>query len=149
MSDSLQPHGLEHPRLPRPTLSSGVCSNSCPLSQWCYLTISCSAATFSSCLQSFPASGPFPVSQLFVSGDQRFQASASVPVLPMNIQNWFPLEITGLISLQAKGLSGIFSPEPQFKNINSLALSFLYGQILTSIHDYCKNHNFDYMNLCQ
>ena len=98
MSDSLWPHGLQHDRLPCPSLSPGVCSNSCPLSWWCYLTISSSATLFSFCLQSFPASGSFTMSQLFTSGGQSIGASASV--LPMNIQNWFPLGLTGLIILQ-------------------------------------------------
>ena len=83
--------------------------NSCPLSWWCYQTISSSAASVSFCLQSFPASGSFPVSRLFVSGGQSIGASASASVLPMNIQDWFPLGLTGLISLQCKGLSKVFS----------------------------------------
>ena len=99
MFDSFQLHGLEHTRLPCPSLSPGVCSNSCPMSWWCYLTISSSVAGFSFCLQSFPASGSFPVSQLFESGGQSIRASASATVLPMNIQGWFPLELTSLISL--------------------------------------------------
>ena len=103
------PHGLQHVRLPCPSLSSRVCSNSCPLSQWCYLTISFSAAPFSFCLQSFPASGSFPMSQFFTSNGQSIGASASASVLPMNIQGWFPLGLTGLISLQSKGLSRVFS----------------------------------------
>ena len=107
MSDSLQPHELQHARLPCPSLSPGVCTNSCPLNWWCYLTISFSVALFSSCPQSFPASGSFPVSQLFVSGGQLVGASASV--LPMSIQGWFPLGLTGLISLQSKGLLRVFS----------------------------------------
>ena len=92
-----------------PSLSPRLCSNSCPLSQWCYLTISSSVTHFSSYPQSFPASGSFFMSWLFSSGNQSIGASASVPVLPMNIQGWFPLEWTGLISLQAKGLSRVFS----------------------------------------
>ena len=109
MSDSLLPHGLQHTRLPCPSLSPGVCSNSCPLSWWCYLTISFSADTFSFCLQSFPVSGSFPASRLFSSGGQNIGASASVSVLPMSILDWFPLGLTGLISLSSKGLSGVFS----------------------------------------
>ena len=109
LSDSLRPHGLQHIRLPCPSLSPGVCSNSCPLSQWCHPTISSSVACFSSCLQSFPASGSFPMSQLFTSGGQSIGVSASASVLPMNIQGWFPIELTGLISLQSKGLSRVFS----------------------------------------
>ena len=105
MSDSLRPHGLQHSRLLCPPLSPGVCLNSCPLSRWCYPTISPSVAPFSSCPQSFPASGSFPVSQFFTSGSQSTGASVSASVLPVNIQGWFPLGSTGLISLLSKGLS--------------------------------------------
>ena len=108
--DSLRPHGLKNTRLPCQSVSSGFCSNSCPLSQWCHLTcypiISSSAAPFPFCFQSFPASGSFPMNWLFTSGGQSIEALASV--LPMNIQDWFPLGLTGLISLQSKGLSSIF-----------------------------------------
>ena len=107
MSDSLWLHGLQHNRFPIPSPSPGACSNSCPLNQWCHTTISSSIGPFSSCLQSFPASGSFPMSQLFTSGSQSIGASASI--LPMNIQDWFPLELTGWISLQSKGLSRVFS----------------------------------------
>ena len=89
--------------------SPRVCSNSCPLSWWCYLTISPSAALLSFCLQSFPASGSFPMSYLFPSGSQSSRTSALASVLPMNIQGWFPLRLTGLISLQSKGFSRVFS----------------------------------------
>ena len=109
MSDSLQRHRLQHTRLPCPSLSPRGCSDSCPLSQWCHPTISSSDVPFSSCLQSFPASGSFPVSPFFTSGSQSIGASASASVLPMNIQDWFPLRWTGWISLQSKGLSRIFS----------------------------------------
>ena len=104
MSHSLQPHGQQHARLPCPSLSPRVCSDSCPLSQWYYPTISSSATPFSFCLQFFPASGSFPVSRLFASGGQSIGASASASVLLMNIQGLFPLVLTGLI-LQSKGLS--------------------------------------------
>ena len=107
--DSLWPHGLQHTRLPCPLLSPGVCSNSCPLSQWCHPTISSSVAPFSSCPQSFPESGSFPMSWLFESGSQIIGDSASASVLPMNIQDWFALGLTGLISLQSKRLSRVFS----------------------------------------
>ena len=107
MFASLRPHGLQHTRLPYPSLSPRICSNSCSLSQWCYPTTSSSVTPFSSCPQSFPASGSFPVSHLFVSGVQSIKASASAPVLPMNIQSWFPLGLTGLISLQSKELSRV------------------------------------------
>ena len=141
VSDSLQPHGLQHTRLPCPSPTPGACSNSRPLSQWCHPTVS-SSHPFSSCLQPFPASGSFPMSQFFTLGGQSIGASASASVLPMNIQDWFPLGLTGLTSLQSKGLSQESSPTPQFKNFNSSALSFLYGPILTPIHDYWKNHSF-------
>ena len=107
VSNSLRPHGLQHARLPCPSPSSRVCSNSSPLSQWCHPTILSSIIRFSSCLQSFPASGSFLMSQVFGSGGQSIGASAAV--LPMNIQGWFPLRWTGLISLLSKGLSRVFS----------------------------------------
>ena len=109
MSDSLWSHGLQHIRLPWPSLSPGVCANWCPLSQWCHPTISSSAAPFSFCLHSFPASGSFSVSQFLASGGQSIGVSASASVLPMNIQDWFPLGWTGCISLQSKGLWRVFS----------------------------------------
>ena len=142
MSNSLQPHGLQHVRLPCPLLSSGVCSNSCPLSRWCHPTISSSVVPLSSCLQSFPASGSFPVSRLFASGGRSIGVSASASVLPMNIQEWFPLgyQVGSPCSPRHSQES---SPTPQFKSINSSVLSFLYSPILTSIHDYWKNRSFD------
>ena len=106
MSDYLRSHGLQHARLPCPSPSPGVCSNSRPLSRWCHPTISSSLIPLSSCLQSFPASRAFPMSQLFASGGQSIGASASV--LPMNIQGWFPLGLTGLTSLLSKELSRVF-----------------------------------------
>ena len=107
MSDSLLPHGLQHTRLPCPSPTPGTCSNSCPSSRWCHPTILSSVVPFS-CLQSFQASGSFPMSQFFTSGDQSIGASASASVLPMNIQGWFPLGLTDRISLQSKGLSRVF-----------------------------------------
>ena len=107
MSNSLDSHGLEHTRLPCPLLSPRVCSDSCPLSSWCHSTIWSSVAPFSSRPQSFPASGSFPMSRLFVSGGQSIGTSALASVLPANIQGWFLLELTGLISLQSKGLSSL------------------------------------------
>ena len=104
---TLQPHRLQHTRLPCPSLSPGACSNACPSSRWCHPAISFSVISFSLCLQSFPASGSFPMSQFFASGGQSIGASASA--LPMNIQAWFPLGLTGLISLLSKGLSRVFS----------------------------------------
>ena len=109
MSDSLRPHGLQHVRLPCPSPTPGACSNSCPSSRWCNSTISPSDIPFSSSLQSFQTSRSFPVSQFFTSGGQRTGASASLSVLPMNIQGWFPLEMTGLISLQPKEPSRVLS----------------------------------------
>ena len=148
MSDSLQPHGLQHARLPCPLSSPGTSSNSYSLNKWCHPTISSSVIPFSSCLQSFPASGSFLMSWLITSGGHSIGASASASVLPMNIQDWFPLELTGLISLQCKGLSRVFS-SMQFESINSSAFSLLQHSALTSIHGYWKNHSFDYMDLCQ
>ena len=109
VSDSLPPHELQHTSLPWSSPAPGAYSNSCPLSQWCHPTISSSVIAFSSCLQSFPASGSFPMRQFFTSGDQCVWVSASASVLPMKIQDWFPLGWTGWISLQSKGLSRVFS----------------------------------------
>ena len=109
MSDSLWLNGLQHTRLPCPSPSPKVYSNSCPLSQWCHPTISSSVVPFSSHLQSFPASGSFLMSWLFTPGGQRIGVSVSASVLPMNIQGWFSLGLTGWISLQSKGLSRVFS----------------------------------------
>ena len=108
VSDSLQPHESQHTRPPCPSPTPGVHSNSCPSSRWCHPAISSSVVPFS-CLQSFPASVSFPMSWLFTSGGQNIGASASASVLPVNIQDWFPLGLTGLISLQSKRLSSIFS----------------------------------------
>ena len=126
MFNSLRPHGLQYARLPCPSPPPGACSNSCPLSWWCYPTISSSVTPFSSCLQSFPASGSFPTSQLFTSDGQSI--GASVSVLPINIQDWFPLGLTGLISLLPKGLSKVFSsttiPKHQFFSAQSSLWSY-------------------------
>ena len=138
VSNSFRPHRLQHARLPCPSPSPGACFSSCPLSRWCHPTTLPSVVPFS-CLQSFPASASFPISQLFPSGGQSIGASAWV--LPMNIQGWFPLGFTGMICLLSKGLSRVFST-PQFKSINSSALSLPYGPTLTSIHDYWKYHQF-------
>ena len=119
--------------------SSGACWNSCPSSQWCHPTISFSVVPFSSRLQSFPASGSFPVNQFFASGGQSIGVSASASVFLVNIQDRFPLGWTGWISLQITGLlQQESSPTPQLKSINSAVLSFLYSPTLTSIHDYWK-----------
>ena len=208
VSDSLRPHELQHARLSSPSLSPEVCSNSCPLSQWCYLNILSFATAFSVCLQSFPASGfscgsagkesacnegnlgSIPGLQrspgegkgypLQYSGLENFMdaivhgvakswtrlsnfhfhlpsirvfsnesalpirwsntgASASASVLPMNIQGWLPLGLTGLISGQSKGLSRVFHSTTAGK----LALSLFYGPTLTSMHDFWENHSFD------
>ena len=109
VSNSLRPHGLQHARPPCPSPTPGAHSNSCPLSRWCHSTISSSVVPFSFCLQSFPASGSFPMSQFFTSGGQSVGVSASASVLPMNTQDRFPIGWTSLISLQSKGLSRVFS----------------------------------------
>ena len=138
---------LQHARLPCPSPSPRICWNSCPSSQWCHPTISSYVVPFSSCLQSFVDSGSFPMNRLFTSGGQNIGVSASASVLPMNIQDRFPLGWTGLISLQSKGLSRASS------NITVQKHQFFdtlpsYGPTLTSIHDSWKNHSFDYMDLC-
>ena len=142
MSDSLWPHGLQHSRPPCPSPIRGVYSNSCPLSRWCHPTILSSVVPFFSRLQSFPVSGSFQMSQLFASGGQRIGVSASISVLPMNIQDWFSLGWTGWISLQSKGLSRVFSnttvQKHQFFGAQPSSQSKL-----TSIHDYWKNHSLD------
>ena len=109
VSDSLWPHGLQHTRPPCPLPSPEICSSSCPLHRWCHPAISSSDALFSFCLQSFPASGTSPMSQLLTSDDENTGASGSASVLPTRIQDWFPLNLTGLISLLSKELSGVFS----------------------------------------
>ena len=133
LSDSLQPHVLQHARLPCPSPSHEISSDSCPLSRWCHPTVSSSAVPFSSCLQSFPTSGSFPVSQLLTSDGQSIGASASASVLPMNIQHWLLLGLTGLISLQFKGHSKVFSNTTvqalvawSFKNL-SISFKFSYS----------------------
>ena len=109
VSDSLRPHGLHHDRPLCPSPTPEVYPNSCPLSEWCHSTISSSVVPISSCLQSFPASGSFPMSQFFASGGQSIGALAPAPVLPVNIQDWFHIGLTCLSSLQSKGLSRVFS----------------------------------------
>ena len=143
VSDILRPHGLQH------TMGSVVCSTLphsslklMSLSWWCHPTISSSVASFSSCSQSFPASGSFPVSRLLAAGSQSIRTSASASVLPVNIQDWFPLGLICLISLLSEGLSRVFT------RISSLVLSLLFGFTLASVHDEWKNHSFDYMDLC-
>ena len=130
MSNSFQPHRLQHPRLPCPSPTPGAYSNSCPLIQWCHATISSSVVPFSSCLQPFPASGSFPMSQLFSLDGQSIGVSVSISVLPMNTQDWSHLGMVG--SPCSSRDSQESSPTPQFKSINSLVLSFLYSP--THIH---------------
>ena len=142
VSDSLRPHELQHTRLPCPSPTPGSYTNSCLLSGWCHPTISSFVIPLFSCPQSFPASGSFPMSQLFVWGGQSIGVSASTSNLPMNTQDWSPLGWTGWISLQPKGLSRAYSTS-HFKSINSSALGFLYSPTLSSIHDYWKNHRLD------
>ena len=145
VSDSLQPHGPQHTRFPRRSISPRVCSNSIKSVMPPNHLILCCLLLLPSI---FPSTMSFPMSWLFALGDQSIGASVSVPVLPVNNQGWFPLGLTGLISLQSEGLSGVFLLQHQFKSINSSALSLLYGSSLTSIHDYWKNHSFDYTDLC-
>ena len=135
VSDSLRPLGLKHTKPP------GGYSNSCPLSRWCHTTISSSVISFSR-LQSFPASGSFQMSQFFTSGGQNIGVSASTSVLPMNIQDWFPLGwMVG--SPCSPRDSQESSPTPQFKSINSSVLSLLHSPTLTSIYDHWKKHSLD------
>ena len=142
MSYSLWPHGLQHTRVPCPSPSPGVCSNSWLLSRWCHPTVSSSVIPFSSCLQSFPASESFAVSQLFASGGQSIGASALALVLPMDIQIWFPLGLTGLISLQPKGtLKSLLQHHSSKASV--LWRSTLFMVQLTSVHDYWENLSFD------
>ena len=138
MSDSLWPYEPQHARPPCPSPTPRVYPNPCPSGWWCHPTISSSVVPFSSCPQSFPASGFFQMSQFFTSGGQRIRVLASPSVLPMNTQNWSPLGWTGWISLQSKGLSRVFSNNTVQKH-QSLVLSFLYTPTLTSIHDHWKN----------
>ena len=130
VSDSLQPHGLQHTRLPCPSATPGAYTNSTPSSQWCHQTISSSVIPFSS-LQFFPASGSFPMSQFFASGGQSIGTSASLSVLPMNIQDWFSLWWTGWISLQSKGLSRVFSNTIVQKLIRITTTQFVLHIILS------------------
>ena len=142
VSDLLRTHELQHTRPPGPSPTPGVHPNPCPLSQWCHLTISSSVVPFSSCPQSFPASGSFPTSQLFAWDGQSIGVSASSSVLPKKSQDWSPLEWTGRSPCSPRD-SQESSTTPQFKSINSSALSLLHSPTLTSIHDHWKNHNLD------
>ena len=142
MSNSLRPHESQHTRPPCPSPTPGVHPNPCPSNRWCHPTISSSVVPFSSCPQSFPASGSFQVSQLFTSGGQSIGVSASASNLLTNTQDWSPLGWTGWISLESKEPQES-SPTPQFKSINSLVLSLLHSPTPTSIHDHWKNHSLD------
>ena len=139
MPHSLRPRGLQHTRLPCPSPSPRACSNSCPLSQRCHPTISSSVVPFFSCLQSFPASGSFPMSQFCIRWPKYWGFSFSIS--PSS-------EHSGWISLLPRA-SQASSAAPQLKSIHSLALSLLHGPNQTFVHDYWKNHSFDYMDLCR
>ena len=140
VSHSLWPHGLQHARPPCPSPTSETCSSSSPLSWWCHPTISSSVVPFSSCLQSFPASGSFPRTEFFTSDGQSIGASASASVLPINIQDWFPLRLTGLISLLSKELSSLLQHHSSKASVLWSSASFMVPT-LTSIHDYWKNRS--------
>ena len=146
MSNFLWPHGLQHIRLTCASPTPRAYSNWRPSSQWCHLTIPSSVIPFSS-LQSFPSSGSFLMSWLFASGGKSIRVSVSASVLPLNIQDSFPLELTGLISLQSKGLSKVFSNTTVQKH--KFFGTQLYGPTLTSMHGYWKNHSFDYRPLLE
>ena len=142
VSNSLRPHEWQHARPPCPSPTTGVHSNSRPSGRWCHPAISSSVILFPSCPQSLPGSESFPMSQLFPRGDQSIGVSALASVLPMNSQDWSPLEWTGCISLQCKGLSRVFS------NMTLQKHQFFGTQpsshtALTSIHDHWKNHSLD------
>ena len=134
VSNSLRPHESQHTRPPCPSPTPRIHPNPCPSSRWCQPAISSSVIPFSSCPQSLPASGSFPMSQLFVWGGQSIGVSASASVLPMNTQDWSPCSPRD---------SQESSPTPQFQSINFSVLSFLHSPTLTSIHDYWKNHSLD------
>ena len=149
VSDSLWPQGLQPTRLPCASPTPGAYSDSCPLCWWCHPTISSSVIPFFSHLQSFPASGYFQMSQFFTDSNtlatscgQSIRVSASASVLPMNIQDWFPLGQTGWISLQSKGLSRVFSNTTVQKH-QFFGAQLTLSPALTSIHDYWKNYSFD------
>ena len=138
VSDSLRPHELKHARLPCSSPTPGIHPNPCPLCWWCHPTISSSVIAFSSWLQSFPASESFQMSQLSASGGQGVEVTASTS----EHQDWFPLGWTVGSPCSPRDSQATF-PTPQFKSINSSALSFLYSPTLTSIHDHWKNHSLD------
>ena len=145
MSNSLWPHGLWHARFPCPSPSPGVYTNLCSLSQWCHPMISSSGIPFSSCPQYFPASGAFSMSQLFTSGGQSIGASAP----SSEYSGLISFRIDWLDLLAVQGTLKSLLQQLMFKSANSSVLSSLYDSTLTSIHDYWKNHSFDYTDLCQ
>ena len=142
VSDSLRSHEPEHARPPCPSPTPRVYPNPCPLSRWCHPTISSSVIPFSSCPQSFPASGSFQMSQFFPSGGQSIGVSASTSILSMNTQSWSPLGWTGWISLQSKGLSRVFSNTTVQKH-QFFGTQLYFSPTLTSILDCWKNHSLD------
>ena len=147
MSDSLRPHELQHARPPCLSQTPGVYSNPCQLSEWCHPAISSFVVPFSSCPQSLPASGSFPMSQLFAWGGQSIGVSASASVLPMNSQDLYPSGWTGWISLQSKGLSRVFSNTTVQKH--QFFSTQLSSQSNSHIHTWpLKNHGLDQMDLC-
>ena len=148
VSNSLWPHGLQPTRPPCSSPSPKVCPNSCPLHQRCHPSISFSDTLFSFCPQSFPASGTFTINWLFASGDQNTRASVSALVLPMRIQRWFPLRLTGLISSLFKGLSRVFSSTAVRRHQFFGALPS-YGPALTNLCDHWEDHSPAYMDFCQ
>ena len=139
---TLQPHGLQHAGLPCPPPTLEACSNSCALSQWCHPTISSSVIPFSSCLQSFPALGSFPISQFFASGGQILEFQLQHQSFQWIFRTDFLLDWLVGSPCSPRDFQES-SPTPQFKSINSSVLSFIYSPTLTSIHDYWKNHSFD------
>ena len=147
MSNSSRPHGLQHARLPCPSPSPGAYSNSCPSSRGCHPTISSSVILFS-CLQSFPASGSFPVSWFFTSGSESIGVSASAWVLLMNIQDWFPLGFDWLDILEVQGFLKWVLSNTTVQKHHFFSSNLFYDLNLRSIHDYWKSHSFDYMDIC-
>ena len=149
MSHSLRPHGLQHSRLPCPPLSPRVCSNSCPLSRWCPPTTSSCVVPFSSCLQSFPTSGSFPISQFFTSAGQSIGASASASVLSTNIQGQFSFSIgwSDLLAVQGT-LKSLLQHQRSKATILQCSAFFMF-QLSRLVHDYWKNHSFGYPDLCR
>ena len=148
MSDSLWPHEPQHSRPPCPSPTPRVHPNPCPSSRWCHPTISSSVVPFSSCSQSFPASGSFPMSQLFAWGGQSIGVSASISVLPMNTQDWSPLGRTGWISFQYKELSSLLQHHSSKASILRCS-TFFTVQLSHPVHDHWKNYSLDQMDLCR